>query len=184
MSDISAVVGQFFQQGLENQGLKQQAETQTNGKRSFESYLQKNEPAQKVETQETQTTPEPKNQPKLDEIQSQLEAANQKYKQESGRLNEMLPDFLKTSRTSLIREAYNHNQGNQITSDNLQGRFEQVEKEYKDVEAIMRSDKNLSQGELLALQARMYQVGQHIEVMSKVVDQMAGGIKTVLNTNI
>ena len=44
--------------------------------------------------------------------------------------------------------------------------------------------KNLSPGELLALQARLYQVSQHIEVMSKVVDQMAGGIKTVLNTNV
>lgn len=183
MSDISALVGQVFQQGLENQALKQQTEPQTSGKRSFESYLQKNEPVQKVETQETQTVSDPKK-PNLDEIQSQLEAANQKYKQESGKLNELLPDLLKTSRTSLIREAYSHNQGNSIPSNNLQGTLEYVEKEHKAVEAIMTSDKTLSQGELLALQARMYQVGQHIEVMSKVVDQMAGGIKTVLNTNI
>ena len=69
-------------------------------------------------------------------------------------------------------------------TDNLAGRFTQVENEYKAVEDIMKSDKSLSQGELLALQARLYQVSQHIEVMSKVVDQMAGGIKTVLNTNI
>lgn len=51
---ISGVVGQLFQQGLENQALKQQPEN--SGKKSFESYLQKDKPAQTVETQETQTT--------------------------------------------------------------------------------------------------------------------------------
>lgn len=183
MSDISALVGQVFQQGLENQVLKQQTEPQTSGKRSFESYLQKNEPMQKVETQETQTVSDAKK-PNLDEIQSELEATNQKYKQESSKLNEMLPDFLRTSRTSLLREAYSHNQGKSIPSNDLRGTLEYVENESKAVEEILHSNKTLTQGELLALQARMYQVGQHIEVMSKVVDQMAGGIKTVLNTNI
>ena len=48
----------------------------------------------------------------------------------------------------------------------------------------MRSDKDLSSGELLGLQARLYQVSQHIDVMSKVVDQMTSGIKTILNTNV
>ncbi len=66
----------------------------------------------------------------------------------------------------------------------MSGQFTQVESEFKQVESIMKSDKNLSPGELLALQARLYQVSQHIEVMSKVVDQMAGGIKTILNTNV
>ena len=48
----------------------------------------------------------------------------------------------------------------------------------------MMSDRDLSTGELLGLQARLYQVSQHIEVMSKVVDQVTGGIKSILNTNI
>ncbi|MEZ5307633.1 MAG: hypothetical protein R2684_10860 [Pyrinomonadaceae bacterium] len=59
-----------------------------------------------------------------------------------------------------------------------------IESNYNEVAAIMSSDQKLTPGQLLALQARLYQVSQHIEVMSKVVDQMAGGIKTVLNTNV
>lgn len=180
---ISGVVGQLFQQGLENQALKQQPEN--SGKKSFESYLQKDKPAQTVETQETQTTSGSDMQKKLDEMQAELDATNQKYKQESNKYSQMLPELLtKDSRSDLLREAFAKSGDTSKVTNNLQGRFEQVESEYKSVEAIMRSDKNLSQGELLALQARMYQVGQHIEVMSKVVDQMAGGIKTVLNTNI
>jgi hypothetical protein len=37
---------------------------------------------------------------------------------------------------------------------------------------------------LLGLQARLYQVAQHVEVVSKVIDQVTGGVKTILNTNI
>jgi hypothetical protein len=39
-------------------------------------------------------------------------------------------------------------------------------------------------GELLGLQARLYQVSQQVEVMSKVIDQVTGGIKTILNTTV
>lgn len=186
MSDmISGVVGQFFQQGLENQTLKQQPQTETSGKRSFDSYLQKDKPAQTVETQESQTTSGSEMQKKLDEMQAELTEANKKINKDSSKISQMLPDLLDSkSRFSLLKEAHSEIGNTSKVTDNLKGRFEQVESEYRAVEAIMRSDKNLSQGELLALQARMYQVGQHIEVMSKVVDQMAGGIKTVLNTNI
>ena len=84
----------------------------------------------------------------------------------------------------MLKDAYSQIPNtNKVTKD-LGGKFIQVENEYKGVEAIMRSNSNLTPGELLALQARLYQVSQHIEVMSKVVDQMAGGIKTVLNTNV
>jgi hypothetical protein len=84
----------------------------------------------------------------------------------------------------MLKEAYSKIGNTSKATTDLSGRFTQIESEYKQVESIMRSDKNLSPGELLALQARLYQVSQHIEVMSKVVDQMAGGIKTVLNTNV
>ena len=59
-----------------------------------------------------------------------------------------------------------------------------LETDWLNVERIMTSDKGLSTGELLGLQARLYQVSQHVEVVSKVVDQVTGGIKTILNTNI
>jgi hypothetical protein len=66
----------------------------------------------------------------------------------------------------------------------LRGRFGQIETEWNQVEAIMRSNKDLSTSELLGLQARLYQVTQHVEVLSKVVDQVTGGVKTILNTNV
>lgn len=186
MSDmISAVVGQFFQPGLENQALKQQLPPERSDKRSFESFLQKETSTQTGETEKTQTISGSDLQQKLDEMQTELTKANQKINQDSNKINQMLPELLDSkSRFSLLKEAQSKIGDTSKVTNNLQGNFEQIESEFKAVEAIMRSDKNLSQGELLALQARMYQVGQHIEVMSKVVDQMAGGIKTVLNTNI
>ncbi|MDH3493252.1 MAG: hypothetical protein OEM82_06850 [Acidobacteriota bacterium] len=87
------------------------------------------------------------------------------------------------SRLGLLKEAYRQTETSG-SAGGFESKFIQVENEYKQVEAIMSSEKDLSPGELLALQARLYQVSQHIEVMSKVVDQMAGGIKTVLNTNV
>jgi hypothetical protein len=195
---ISGVAGQLFQQTLENQPLKQQTEGAV--KRSFESYLQQEKPTGQTQgtdqTQKTDQTPQtekPQNpttsgadmQKKLDQMEADLAERFKEANQSQDKFNKMLPELLDSkSRLGLLKEAYSKvgNTG-QVTSD-LSGRFTQVENEYKQVEAIMRSDKNLSPGELLALQARLYQVSQHIEVMSKVVDQMAGGIKTILNTNV
>jgi hypothetical protein len=74
--------------------------------------------------------------------------------------------------------------GNTPKGTDLRGQFSKVEGEWHQLESIMKSDKDLSQGELLGLQARLYQVSQHVEVMSKVVDQVTGGVKTILNTNV
>lgn len=196
MSDmISGVAGQLFQQILENQTLKQQPQPSNN--RTFESYLQQDTKTntqsdnktvtqtQTVEKTQNPTTSGADMQKKLDQMEAELADRFKQQNQDQSKINKMLPDLLDSkTRLGMLREAYS-NIGNtsKVTSD-LSGRFVQVENEYKQVEAIMQSDKNLSSGELLALQARLYQVGQHIEVMSKVVDQMAGGIKTVLNTNV
>jgi len=196
MSDmISGVAGQLFQQILENQSLKQQPQPTNN--RSFESYLQQDMKAQtptddKTVTQ-TQTIEKTQNpttsgadmQKKLDQMEAELADRFKQQNQDQSKINKMMPELLDSkTRLGMLKEAYSKiGDTSKVTSD-LSGRFTQVETEYKQVEAIMNSDKNLSSGELLALQARLYQVGQHIEVMSKVVDQMAGGIKTVLNTNV
>ncbi|MFQ3582490.1 MAG: hypothetical protein SNJ67_02900 [Chloracidobacterium sp.] len=66
----------------------------------------------------------------------------------------------------------------------LMARFSQVEHQWEKIEAMLNSDRELSQGELLGLQARMYQLTQNIEILSKVVDQVTGGIKTILQTNV
>ncbi|MGQ9898521.1 MAG: hypothetical protein ACUVR8_13330 [Acidobacteriota bacterium] len=69
-------------------------------------------------------------------------------------------------------------------SPDLLSRFSQVENQWMQIESLLNSDRELSQGELLGLQARMYQLTQNIEILSKVVDQVTGGIKTVLQTNV
>ena len=193
MSDmISGVAGQLFQQILENQTTKQQPQTQN--KRTFESYLQQQDiktqsdnqtPTQTIEKTQQPTTSGTEMQKKLDQMEAELADRFRETNQNQNNFNKMMPELLDSkSRLGMLREAYGKlGDTSKMTSD-LSGRFTQVENEYKQVESIMNSDKNLSTGELLALQARLYQVGQHIEVMSKVVDQMAGGIKTVLNTNV
>jgi hypothetical protein len=196
MSDmISGVAGQFFQQILENQTLKQQPET--SGKKSFESYLQQDKTTQTQEpdkttqsTQSVEATQKPTTsgadmQTKLDQMEADLSNRFKQQNQDQSKINQMLPELLDSkTRLGMLKEAYSNIGNTSKVTNDLSGRFTQVESEYKQVESIMNSDKNLSSGELLALQARLYQVGQHIEVMSKVVDQMAGGIKTVLNTNV
>jgi hypothetical protein len=198
MSEItSAMVSQIFQQTLENQTVKQQ-QPQTNGKRSFESYLQQTQETQQsgqtTQTEPTTTTPTTQTptttsgvqmQSKLDQMQADLAQRFGQNPSDKSKINMMLPELLDSkTRLGMLKEAYGRIGNTSKVTNDLSGRFTQIEMEYKQVESIMRSDKNLSPGELLALQARLYQVSQHIEVMSKVVDQMAGGIKTVLNTNV
>jgi len=99
-------------------------------------------------------------------------------------LDDVWPELMRTrTRMSLLSEAMK-GVDNTPTGTNLKGMFGKVEGEWFNLEQFMRSDKDLSTGELLGLQARLYQVSQHIDVMSKVVDQMTSGIKTILNTNV
>lgn len=102
----------------------------------------------------------------------------------SPRINALMPEFIDTrTRLGLLKEAVSGMNGTP-TGANLMGNLSKVEGEWNQLDTIMKSNKELSQGELLGVQARLYQVSQHVEVMSKVVDQMTGGIKTVLNTNV
>lgn len=192
---ISGVAGQIFQQILENQTSQQPQQAQKT--RTFESYLQQDTKTQTTsddknvaQTQTVDKTNEPTTsgadmQKKLDQMEAELANRFKEQNQNQNNINKMMPELLESkSRLGLLKDAYSKVGDTSKVTKDLSGRFVQVEGEYKEVEAIMRSDKNLSTGELLALQARLYQVGQHIEVMSKVVDQMAGGIKTVLNTNV
>ncbi len=183
---LSGLAKQSFQQTLGNQTLQQQPkDPQSN----FESQLQKGENTPK--TAETPATPEQSPQLSGQGLQNQLEQMQQSltksYKQigfQNNQITEQLPNLINgQTRTSYLQEALQGIKNNPATKD-LKGYAMQVEDKWKEVEGIMNSKDSLSQGQLLALQARLYQVSQHIEVMSKVVDQMAGGIKTVLNTNV
>ncbi|HLM02590.1 MAG TPA: hypothetical protein VK400_16170 [Pyrinomonadaceae bacterium] len=195
----SGIVSQIFRQTLENQTQKQQ-QPQTGGKRTFESYMQEMQESQQQSGQQTNqtertsptgaTTTQSRTsgvemQSKLEQMQAELAQRFGQNPADKSKINMMLPELLDSkTRLGMLKEAYGKVGNTSRATGDFAGRFTQVENEFKQVEAIMRSDKNLSPGELLALQARLYQVSQHIEVLSKVVDQMAGGIKTVLNTNV
>jgi hypothetical protein len=185
------MVGQVLQQALQNPAAKQQQQPVTTEKKSFESYLQQQQDktvsteTNTIQNPTTQTTSGTEMSKKLEDLQTQLSEKINQTKVDQNKYSKMLPDWMNTeTRMGMLKDAYSNIPNTKKVTSDLSGRFVQVEGEYKAVEAIMHSNKNLSPGELLALQARLYQVSQHIEVMSKVVDQMAGGIKTVLNTNV
>jgi hypothetical protein len=102
----------------------------------------------------------------------------------SANVNALLPELIDTrTRLGLLKEAMSGT-GNTPKGTDLRGQMSKVEGEWNQLEGVMKSGKDLSQGELLGLQARLYQVSQHVEVMSKVVDQLTSGIKTILSTNV
>lgn len=180
---ISGVVSQQIQQSQGDQALRQNS-TQTPGGKSFEAHLQ-----EKMQTAGDQVKPGTTNtQPsgKLEEIQAELQKSTQKTETDTAKTRQLLKEIMGESggRMSMLKEAYDKLGKTNKVSGDLRGNLVNIEGEWNTVQQIMNSDKNLTQGELLALQQRLYMVSQHVEVMSKVVDQMAGGIKTVLNTNI
>lgn len=59
----------------------------------------------------------------------------------------------------------------------------QLEVDWRDIQTLIASSKNLSQHDLLILQARLYQLSEQIQLLSKVVEQLTGGVKTVMHTN-
>jgi len=120
----------------------------------------------------------------LEQLRSELARRLDRIPSDDKSLDKFWPELMRThSRMGMLTEAMK-GIDNTPTGANLKGVFGRVESEWFNLEQVMRSDKDLSSGELLGLQARLYQVSQHIDVMSKVVDQMTGGIKTILNTNI
>ncbi len=181
---ISAVVSQHLQQVQQNQPVKQDPAQKTGGK-SFESHLQDQ---MKTDGDKGKTNA-PKDVPATDElerIQAELQKKISSPDTDPAKTNQLLKDILGESggRMSMLKDAYNNLSRTSKVPSDLRGNLVNAEGEWNAVQGIMNSNKNLTQGELLALQQRLYMVSQHVEVMSKVVDQMAGGIKTVLNTNI
>ena len=180
---------QFSGNGL---GAEKQMLQQSQNSQKFETVLQQqtNNPQQ---TQQPATTTNP-NQPnpvgdsKLETMRQDLIQRYQQLPDGMPKVTAILPEYLDTkTKMSKFKEVLNQaigSVGNAPQGTNIQGRFMQVEDNWLKLENIMRSDKELSQGELLGLQARLYQVSQHIDVLSKVVDQMTGGVKTILNTNV
>lgn len=169
-------------------GMEKQTAQQTQTGRSFENILQNGNQQQTMQTENTQPVAKITDNVKLDGMRKDLIERYNSLPSGAPSVSAVFPEFLDTKTSmsgfkKLLGEAMNGGL-NSSQSKDVMGRFTNVETEVKELDALMRSDKNLSQGELLGLQARLYQVSQHIEVLSKVVDQMTGGVKTVLNTNV
>ncbi|MBC7797492.1 MAG: hypothetical protein H7Z37_11520 [Pyrinomonadaceae bacterium] len=193
---ISATLQQTLQQSADTQSVKSQ---QGGKQRSFEDVLQNGGKQQVETTNEVKTqgiapvnggdTMQTSGTSGAKIEQMRVELMNRindlgAVKAPNGK-GDLQPElFYAKNRMSLLKDAMSGMNQNSGKGVELMGRFSQLENESKAIEGIMKSNKDLSPGELLGLQARLYQVSQHIEVMSKVVDQMTGGIKTILNTNV
>ncbi len=179
---VSGIIQKQFNSNL--QQTEKNVSQQTNGGRSFENILQNGGNQQPNAQPENNIT----NDKKLDGMRLDLINRYNNLPAGAPSVSAVFPEYLNTKTNmsafkNILNDALNSGVNKNQSKDVL-GKFTNVEKEVGELDALMRSDKNLSQGELLSLQARLYQVSQHIDVLSKVVDQMTGGVKTILNTNV
>ncbi len=187
MGDLVSGVVQK-QLGANTPGLEKQLLQQSPNGRSFENILQNDgQPAAQSQTARS-AAPNITDDKKLDGMRLDLMERYNSLPDGVPKTTAVLPEFLDTkTRMSAFRDILNDavgSVGKSPAGTDLKGSFSGIENEWFQLENVMRSDKEMSQGELLGLQARLYQISQHIDVLSKVVDQMTGGVKTVLNTNV
>jgi hypothetical protein len=176
---VSGIVQGNLSQQLEGQRLQQQQ----GGGRSFEQVLQQQEGAAGPPPEAN--APPPVSGAKIEQMRLDLMERVSRLPPGSPSANALLPELLDSrTRLGMLREVMSKRDAAGAGGTDLRGRFGQIEAEWNQVESIMRSNKDLSTTELLGLQARLYQVTQHVEVLSKVVDQVTGGVKTILNTNV
>jgi hypothetical protein len=180
---VSGIVQGNLSQQLEGQRFQQQ---QGAGSRSFESILRQQEgDGQALGAPQQTQPPEPVSGAKIERMRLDLMERVGKLPPGSPNVNALLPELLDSrTRLGMLRDVISKSNAPGSAGPDLRGRFGQIETEWNQVESIMRSNKDLSTTELLGLQARLYQVTQHVEVLSKVVDQVTGGVKTILNTNV
>lgn len=180
---ITGAGAEQLAQALGPQKLQQQQGGAAGG-RSFESVLQQQGAGQE-QGGATARPPAGVSGADLERMRVELTERLNRLPPGSSNINALLPELIDTrTRLGMLREVIGKSQGAPAGPTDLRGRFGQIESEWFQVESIMRSNKDLSTTELLGLQARLYQVTQHVEVLSKVVDQVTGGIKTILNTNV
>ena len=181
---VSGIAQGALSQQLEGQKLQQQQ--QGAGARSFESVLQQQGGGDPSAAQAQGPGPAPVSGAKIERMRLDLMQRVERLPPGSPNVNALLPELLDSrTRLGMLRDVMSKSGGGaDPAGTDLRGRFGQIENEWHQVEAMMRSNKDLSTTELLGLQARLYQVTQHVEVLSKVVDQVTGGVKTILNTNV
>lgn len=182
---VSGVAGGKMSQHLNN--ATQQAQQNQGGGRSFDSVLQEgagdrggSAPAGRPPQAPGTGLPEVPEQARLDLIQRAGSLPPG-----TPNVTALLADLLyPRTKMNAMRPAVNGMGGSPEAND-VRGQFAKVEGEWNEINGFLKSYKgDLSQGDLLFWQQRLYQITQHVEVMSKVVDQATGGIKTILNTNV
>lgn len=180
---VSGIVQGNLSQQLEGQRLQQQ---QGGGGQSFENVLRQQEGAGAPPSAPPDAAaPAPVSGAKIEQMRVDLMERVNRLPPGSPSVNALLPELLDSrTRLGMLRDVMSKQGATGPSGTDLRGRFGQIETEWNNVESIMRSNKDLSTSELLGLQARLYQVTQHVEVLSKVVDQVTGGVKTILNTNV
>jgi hypothetical protein len=183
---VSGIAQGILSQQLEGQKLQQQQGT---GGRSFQSVLQQQQGAGDPSGAQAPSAPvgepAPVSGAKIEQMRVDLMERVNRLPPGSPNVNALLPELLDSrTRLGMLRDVMSKSGAPGASGTDLRGRFGQIENEWNQVESIMRSNKDLSTTELLGLQARLYQVTQHVEVLSKVVDQVTGGVKTILNTNV
>ena len=179
---VSGVGQEALAQNLGQQKLQQQGGT---GARSFENVLQEQAAGgAKAGAPDAAAQPPTVSGAELERMRIDLTERINRLPPGASNINALLPELIDSrTRLGMLRDVMSKSGGTPAGTD-LRGRFGQIENEWNQVEGIMKSNKDLSTTELLGLQARLYQVSQHVEVLSKVVDQVTGGIKTILNTNV
>ncbi|HEX5709174.1 MAG TPA: hypothetical protein VFX96_17865 [Pyrinomonadaceae bacterium] len=177
---ISGVAQSVLSQNLGQEKLQQQQGT---GGRSFEQVLRQQSGG--PEGSQGAGAPNSISGAQLERMRLDLMDRVGRLPPGASNVSTLLPELIDTrTRLGMLRDVMTKSRGGTPVGTDLQGRFGQIENEWYQVEGIMKSNKDLSTTELLGLQARLYQVSQHVEVLSKVVDQVTGGIKTILNTNV
>ena len=184
---ISGVLHSAISQNLGEQKMQQQSGA---GGRTFENVLQNLQDGQAGQVGQTGQAGAPSpvertvSGAKLEEMRVDLMQRINRLPPGAPNVNALLPELIDSrTRMGMLRDVMSRSNAAPAGTD-LRGRFGQIENEWYQVEGIMKSNKDLSTTELLGLQARLYQVSQHVEVLSKVVDQVTSGIKTILSTNV
>jgi len=155
-------------------------------KRSFESVLKQSEREGEGRQAVVQVEPPGKTSgAQIEKLRLDLMERTKTLASDKKTLGQMVP-FLSngTTRRNLLQEAMHGIRSPVLGGSDFKSILGEIENRWLNVERIMTSDQTLSNGELLGLQARLYQVAQHVEVVSKVVDQVTSGVKTILNTNV
>ena len=73
-------------------------------------------------------------------------------------------------------------------SESVQNYFQQAETRFKKLDGLVSElssgDRQYSMQDLLKIQVQMYGVSQNLEILSKVVDKVTEGMKTILRTQV